>query len=87
MRFGTQSQDPRIYGYKNMVLQGSYLLLELFLQLSSVTLILYGGFLSHRGTPSSHPFSIGIFPYHPATGVPPRLWKPPNHPSLEAAKA
>ena len=33
----------------------------------------FGGFLSHRGTPSHHPFRDGIFPNknHPAIGVPP----------------
>ena len=28
---------------------------------------LYGGFLSHRGTPSHHPFLDGIFPYKPTS--------------------
>ena len=39
-------------------------------QLSTKT---YGGVLSHRGTPSHHPFQIGIFHdiNHPAIGVPP----------------
>ena len=40
----------------------------------------YVGFLSHRGTPSHHPFLDGDFPVEinpPAIGVPPWLWKPP----------
>ena len=32
----------------------------------------FGGFLSHGGTPSHHPFWIGIFPYKPSSywGIP-----------------
>ena len=39
----------------------------------------YGGFLSHRATPSHHPFLDGIFPnkHHPAVGVPSFFSKPP----------
>ena len=38
----------------------------------------HGGFLSHGGTPSYHPFPDGIFPEisHPFYWVPPWLWKP-----------
>ena len=37
-----------------------------------------GGFLSHRGTPSYHPFLDGIFHdiNHPAIKGYPHLWKP-----------
>ena len=38
----------------------------------------YGGFLSHRGTPSSHPFLDGIFPYKPTIlGYPHDCGTPP----------
>ena len=36
----------------------------------------YGGFLSHRGTPSSHPFLVGIFRYKPSILGYHHLWKP-----------
>ena len=42
-------------------------------------MISYGGFLSHRGTPSSHPFINGIsIINHPAIGYFPHFRKPPN---------
>ena len=40
----------------------------------------YGGFLSHRGTPSFHPFLDGIIPFTKTIhflGDPPARWKPP----------
>ena len=39
---------------------------------ASCRVVDYGGFHSHGGTPSHHPFWIGIFPElnHPAIGVP-----------------
>ena len=37
-----------------------------------------GGFLSHGGTPSSHPFQIGIFHYKPSILGIPHLWNPPD---------
>ena len=47
----------------------------------------YGGFLSHRATPSHHPFFFGIFPWifftiHSELGVPPyqlRTWRDPSY--------
>ena len=41
---------------------------------------IYGGFVKW-GTPSHHPFLDGIFPIknHPAMGVSPWLWKPPDY--------
>ena len=40
----------------------------------------YGGILSHRGTPSSHPFDFRILHEinYPASLGHPHLWKPPN---------
>ena len=36
-----------------------------------------GGLLSHRATPSHHPFIDGIFPYKPSIWGYPHLWKAP----------
>ena len=37
----------------------------------------YGGFLSHGGTPSSHPFYFRLFHYKPSIWGYHHLWKPP----------